>query len=271
MEEFAARLARAGVVFGHGTANAWDEAHRLVTDALAARPELDVDALRRMLERRIVERVPVPYLTGTAWFGGRRFKVAPGVMIPRSPMAEVLARRVEPWLACEPKRILDLCCGCGAIGVTAAFVFPAATVDLVDIDAQALELAERNVGLHGAGGRVRVVESDLFANLPDARYDLILCNPPYVPTAELEGLPEEFRHEPGRGLFGGADGLEVWRRILAKLDVHMEAGGALVGEVGNGSAAFAAAFPELGAVWLDLDHAEPQADGSYGIFVAVVR
>ena len=271
MGEFAARLERAGVAFGHGTDNALDEARRLVTDALALRPELDAEGLRAMLERRVVERVPVPYLTGTAWFGGRRFEVAPGVMIPRSPMAEALARRLEPWLADEPKRVLDLCCGCGAIGITAAFAFPAATVDLVDIDAQALELAERNVGLHGAGGRVRVVESDLFANLPDARYDLILCNPPYVPTAELEGLPEEFRHEPRHGLLGGTDGLDVWRRIVAELSVHTEAGGVLVGEAGNGSAAFAAAFPELGAIWLDLDHAEPQADGSFGIFVAVVR
>lgn len=271
IDEFAVRLASADVAFGHGTDNASDEARRLVADALWAQPGLGVDGLRALLERRIVERVPAPYLTGVAWFGGRRFKVTPGVMIPRSPIAEVLAQRVEPWLAAEPERVLDLCCGCGAIGIAAAHAFPSADIDLVDVDSRAIALAQQNIRRHGVAGRVRAIESDLLASVPTRCYDLILANPPYVPAAEMRTLPAEFRHEPRRGLLGGADGLDVWRRIVAMLNTRLAIGGVLVGEVGNCSAAFAAAFPTLGAVWPVLDKAEAQADGSFGVFVSVRR
>lgn len=266
---FAKRLANAGLAFGHGTDNAGDEALRLVLDGLrggaltaAARSRLE-----GLLERRVRERLPVPYLTGQAWFFDTCFAVGPGVMVPRSPIAEVLANGVQPWLESEPKRVLDLGCGCGALGIAAARVFPAAAVDLVDVDALALASARRNVGEAGLSARVNVVESDLFANLAERRYDLILCNPPYVPTSELDAAPAEFQHEPRLGLDGGADGLAVWRRILADLDAHLTVSGVLVGEVGNGRRAFEAAFPALAPVWLDLDHAEPQADGGFGVFV----
>jgi len=227
--------------------------------------------LEGLLQRRIGERLPLPYLTGQAWFFGTRFVVGPGVMVPRSPIAEVLANRVQPWLASPPKRVLDLCCGCGALGIAAARVFPAAGVDLVDVDPLALATARRNVGDAGLSPRVSVVESDLFANLADRRYDLILCNPPYVPTAELDAAPAEFQHEPRLGLDGGADGLAVWRRIVADLDTHLTPGGVLVGEVGNGRRAFETAFAGLVPVWLDLEHADPQADGGFGVFVVAAE
>lgn len=273
IEEFAIRLDAADVTFGHGTDNARDEAWRLVTGTLGDR-KLTLAArnrLEKLLERRIVDRVPVPYLTGEAWFHGLRLSVAPGVMIPRSPMAEVVAKRVQPWLTGEPARILDLCCGSGCIGITAAHVFEDATVDLVDNDAAAIEAARSNVrGLSSAvSDRLLVIESDLFGNLVGRRYDLVLCNPPYAPTAELDAAPREFQHEPRHGLDGGADGLAVWRRIIAGIGNHLVAGGVLVGEVGNLSREFDEIFPGLGAIWLDLEHAEPQAGGGFGIFVSM--
>lgn len=279
IDEYANRLCCADVAFGHGTNNAQDEAFRLVVDGLGDAP-LTAAARRRLdelLARRITERVPVPYLTGKAWLGGVAFDVCPASMIPRSPIAEVLAAGVEPWLSAEPRRVLDLCCGVGALGILAALVFPDAKVDLVDMDPAALALARRNAGKFGdeVASRIRVVASDLFENLneghDEARYDLILCNPPYVPTAELEAAPPEFRHEPDHGLDGGDDGLRVWRRIVAGLEAHLTESGAIVGEAGNISRAFDAAFPQLGATWLDLSEAEPQADGSFGVFVATPR
>ena len=266
LDDFAHRLAAAGVVFGHGTDNARDEAYRLLTDAASGEGEPNA-----LLERRIAERLPLPYLTRQAWFGGLRFDIKPGVMIPRSPIAEVLATRIQPWLAHEPRRILDLCCGCGAIGILAALTFPEARVDLADVDARALACARRNAAYHGVADRVRVVQSDVFAGLGQRSYDAILCNPPYVPTTELDAAPLEFQHEPRLGLHGGTDGLDLWRRIMAGLDSHLAPDGVLVGEVGNGAAAFADAFPELGAFWLELEQTEPQADGGFGVFVAIRR
>ncbi len=258
------------MAFGHGTDNAWDEAYRLVTDTLsdgqaaaAARRRLDT-----VLRRRIEQRIPLPYLTGVAWFFGQPMRVTPDVMIPRSPIAEVLRDGVSPWLEAAPKRVLDLCAGVGALGIAAAQVFPEALVDLVDSDLGALQLADENARRLGVGNRVQAVVSDLFAEIPDQRYDLILCNPPYVPTAELDAAPPEYHHEPRAGLDGGTDGLMVWRRIVQALDNHMTTNGVLVGEVGNLGREFEAAFPQLGAIWLALEHAEPQSHG-FGVFVVM--
>ena len=260
------------MAFAHGTDNARDEAWRLVTGTLRGRPL--TPALRRQLEvlldRRIGERIPVPYLTGEAFFGDLRLSIPAGVMIPRSPIAEVVARRVRPWLTVEPQGILDLCCGSGCIGMAAAHVFPNAAVDLVDDDPAAVEAARDNLRNTGrsVAARMEVIASDLFENLGGRRYDLVLCNPPYATSAELDAGPAEFRHEPRHGLDGGTDGLDVWRRIIAHVGEHLTPDGVLVGEAGNLGAAFDAAFPEVGAVWLDLEQAEPQADGGFGVFVA---
>lgn len=265
IERVAARLDEADVAFGHGTGNARDEACGLVMGLAASQERIDA-----LLAKRIGERVPVPYLTGAAWQGGMRFAVRRGVVIPRSPIALALAAGLTPWLAKPPRRVLDLCCGCGALGLVAARLFPRAEVDLVDSAPAALALAEENAARFGASfaGRVRVVESDLFAALSGRRYDLVLCNPPYVPTAELDDAPPEFHHEPRYGLNGGTDGLAVWRRIVPRLDAHLARDGVLLGEAGNIGEAFDRAFAALGAVWLDVEGAEPQADGGFGVFVA---
>ena len=261
------------MAFGHGTGNARDEAWRLVTGTLRGRPL--TPALQRELEtllvRRIDERIPVPYLTGEAWFGDLRLGITAGVMIPRSPIGEVVARRVRPWLTVEPERILDLCCGCGCLGIAAAHVFPGAAVDLVDDDPVAVAAARMNVRNtdQAVATRMEVVASNLFENLAGRRYDLVLCNPPYVPTADLDAVPEEFHHEPRHGLDGGADGLTVWRRIIARVGEHLAPDGVLVGEVGSLGATFDETFPHLGAVWVDLEQAEPQAGGGFGVFVAL--
>ena len=275
IEAFADRLEAEHVVFGHGTDNARDEAWRLVTGVLRGRRltrRLAVE-LEGMLRRRIEDRVPVPYLTGEAWFGDLRLHVPPGVMIPRSPIGEVLATRVRPWLDRGPDRILDLCCGSGCIGIAAAYVFRGARVDLVDDDDAAVVAARENVGNSdpAISSRIDVVASDLFANLGGRRYDLILCNPPYALTAELDSAAQEYHHEPRHGLDGGADGLAVWRRIVADIGSHLNPGGILVGEAGRLSREFDAAFPQLHAVWLDLERAEPQPGGGFGVFVSVWR
>ena len=212
--------------------------------------------------------MPAPYLTGEAWLGGVRFVVPVGVMIPRSPIALVLDAGLEPWLSASPERVLDLCSGTGALGILAALAFPDARVDLADDDAAAVEAALANVHRFGLGDRVQVVRSDLFDALSGRRYDLILCNPPYVPTAELDAAPAEFRHEPRHGLDGGDDGLAVWRRVVARLDEFLSPDGVLIGETGNVSEAFDRAFPHLRAVWLAVGGAERQAGGDQGVFVA---
>lgn len=273
IEAIADRLEAANVVFGHGTDNARDEAWRLVTGVLRGRRltrrlAVEVEA---MLRCRIEERVPVPYLTGEAWFGDLRVRVRPGVMIPRSPIGEVLAKRVHPWLEREPDRILDLCCGSGCIGIAAAYVFRNSRVDLVDDDDSALGAARENVrNIDPAiSSRIEVVASDLFDSLDGRCYDLILCNPPYALTSELDSAAQEFHHEPRHGLDGGADGLAVWRRIVGDIGSHLNPGGVLVGEAGRLSREFDAAFPQLHVVWLDLERAEPQPGGGFGVFVSV--
>lgn len=263
----ASQLARAELHYGHGTDSAWDEAVALVLgwlrvpedradillDARVTRQE--AAALAACVARRIDERVPVPYLTGLARFAGLDFEVDPRVLIPRSPMAELLAAGLQPWLGeREPRRILDLATGSGCIGIAAAMTFAEAEVVLADIDADAQELAERNVRRHGLADRVRVVHSDLFAGLRNLRFDLILCNPPYVDPADLASMPAEFRHEPMLALAGGGeDGLELVQRLLRAVPEHLAAEGLLVLEVGNSAPALLAREPRLAWVWPELE------------------
>ena len=272
IEAFAARLEAADVVFAHGTDNARDEAWRLVTGVLCGSrltPPRVVE-LEALLRRRIEDGVPVPYLTGEAWFGDLRLRIPPGVMIPRTPIGEVLAGRVRPWLEREPDRVLDLCCGSGCIGIAAAYVFRDAKVDLVDDDERAIAAARENVRNMdpAVSSRIEVVTSDLFENLGARRYDLVLCNPPYALAGELDNAAREFHHEPRHGLDGGADGLAVWRRVAGDIGNHLNPDGVLVGEAGSLSRAFDAAFPQLHAVWVDLERAELQPGGGFGVFVS---
>lgn len=266
-------LARADVHYGHGTDNAWDEALALLCGRLGIEAEklqfvlsarltaTERRELVRLLERRIVHRVPVPYLVGEAWFVGRRYLVQPGVLIPRSPIAELIASEFAPWLGRFPDRILDLCTGSGCIGIACAHAFPDAEVVLTDNDEAALALAARNAALHGVDERVTVSRADVFDGLDASTFDLIVTNPPYVNARDLASMPAEYRHEPRLALQAGTDGLDVVRRILADAGRWLVRDGLLVGEVGSSAEDLLAAYPELPFVWPELQR------GGHGVFV----
>jgi ribosomal protein L3 glutamine methyltransferase len=253
---------REEIFCGHGTDDRWDEAVALVVGHLRLpwdRAGLLLDARLPLAERvelidlarqRVETRVPAPYLTGFAWFAGHRFHVDPRVVIPRSPMAELVEACFQPWLVPEaPQRILDLCTGSGCIGIACAHAFPEAEVDLVDASPDALDVARRNVEEHGLGHRVNVLRSNLFGDLPARRYELIVCNPPYVPDAEIEEMPREYRHEPRVGLAGGADGLDIAMRVLAGARSYLQDEGLLALEVGEGAERLEARCPSLSFIW----------------------
>ena len=266
-----AELARHDLCFGHGTDNAFDEAGALLMGAL----HLDYDALGQprqlsrdererlaaLLKRRIVERVPLPYLVGEAWFAGLRFIVDESVLVPRSPIAELIDGAFAPWLIGEPEEVLDLCAGSGCIGIACALAFPEATVTLTDVSDAAVAVARRNVELHRVADRVEVLRGDLFAPVGDRRFDLIVCNPPYVDAQDLHMLPDEFRHEPVLGLAGGDDGLDFVRRIMARAPHHLTERGLLVCEVGNSADALLRAYPTVPFIWPDFER------GGGGVFV----
>lgn len=266
-----ARLETAGLSFGHGTDNAWDEATRLVLSITGLDDHIDsldlpvqsgqLQRIEQLAERRISERQPLPYLLGTVHFAGLEFLIEPGVVIPRSPIAELLGRALHPWLIAPPRRIIDLCCGSGCIGIAAALGFPGSELTLLDIDAQATDLTARNVARHGLADRTRVVTGDLWDALPRTQFDLILSNPPYVDAADMSVLPPEYRHEPSLGLAAGADGLDVVRRILDELPQWLAPQGLLVCEVGNSAAALQRAYPQTPFIWPELDA------GGEGVFV----
>ena len=270
----AAEFERAGLAYGHGTDNAVDEAAALVFHALGldhsqaeaayqVRPSPDgVGLVRVLFDERIARRVPAAYLMGRMWFAGLEFEVDPRVIVPRSPFAELIHHRFEPWI--DPgrvHRILDIGTGSGCIAVACAVAFPGATVDAVDVSPQALEVARRNVVRHGVGDQLRLHLGDVYAPLGDARYDLIVSNPPYVSDAEMQDLPPEYLHEPDLALRAGADGLDVVRRILGGLSQHLEPGGALFVEVGDSDVRVHEAFPELPLTWLEFEH------GGGGVFL----
>lgn len=257
------RLEGAHVEFGHGTDNARDEAAWLVAGALEMRPE-DLSAkltsepsrralarIRTLLAARIRTRAPLSYLLREAWFAGRRFYVDKRVIVPRSLIGEFLLPGDPSPLAPKPIRsILDLCTGSGAIAISAAFAYPAATVDAVDLSADALAVAARNVRLHRLDHRVRLISSDLFTALSGRRYDLILSNPPYVAESDMHDLPLEYLREPRMALAAGPDGLDLILPILYQAQSHLTARGRLVLEVGASREALEARFPDTPFLWL---------------------
>ena len=249
--------------FGHGQVDAFDEAAFLVTRAMKLpmeRMEIFLDAflthaeintLIELIERRVKKRVPVAYLLGEAWLQGYRFNVDSRVIIPRSFIAELLKDQLSPWVA-DPGAVrsaLDLCTGSGCLAIIAADVFANAKVDAVDISVDALAVATHNVEEYGLGDRVRLTESDLFHALGASRYDLILCNPPYVTDQALSKLPREYSHEPTLALAGGPDGLDIVRKLVAEARAHLNPQGLLVVEVGDGRAAVEREFPRMPVVW----------------------
>jgi ribosomal protein L3 glutamine methyltransferase len=264
------RFNKAGLVYGHGTGRALDEAAFLVLVALDLEPDvLDpwLDARLTMPERvrldamihaRIETRRPAPYIVGAAYIRGHRFRCDERAIVPRSFIGELICDFVEgeapfPPLpaARPPERILDLCTGGGSLAVLAALAFPGARVDGVDISEEALVLAAENVADYGLEDRVRLVHSDLLAGLTGLRYDLIISNPPYVTDAAVAAFPPEHMAEPVLAHAGGADGLDIVRRILAEAGRHLAADGQLVVEVGSGREAVTAAFPDLRVTWID--------------------
>jgi len=261
------RLKQAGVSFGHGTTNAFDEAAWLVTwalglplDALESQGKREVDPAGQarvdaMLARRIETRQPTAYLTGEAWLQEIPFTVDARTIVPRSYIAELVVDveetgALDAWLSDQTKSVLDLCTGNGSLAVLAAMVYPEIAVDASDLSADALEIARINVARHGLGQRITLLESDLFAKLP-GRYDLILCNPPYVSDASMAALPAEYRAEPALALAGGADGMDLVRRIVADAPAHMSDDAVLVLEIGHERAHFERAFPRLECAWLE--------------------
>lgn len=258
--------------FGHGSDNAWDEAVYLLLHSLhlpldMLDPFLDARVLPaekerflKLVERRITEHVPAAYLTGEAWLQGHRFVVDQRVIIPRSPISELLADQLSPWVA-EPQDVefvLDMCTGSGCLAVLAAMAFPNAQVDAVDLSEHALEVADENIELSGLDGRITTHRSDLFDQMPQCEYQLILCNPPYVNNHSMEHLPQEYRHEPTMALAGGDDGMDFVRRLLQQAPEFMAPEGMLVLEIGHEYQNFLAAFPDLEPVWLSTEKTEDQ-------------
>lgn len=259
--------------FGHGTDNAWDEARQLVLGALHLPWEIadsyldcrleddEREHLQTLLQRRIEQRVPTAYLLGQAWFCGLPFIVNDHVLIPRSPIGQLVERRFEPWLAHAPARILDLCTGSGCIGIACAYEFLDAEVLLADLSFEALEVANRNIEQHGLEDRVYTVQSDGFDGLPKQRFDLIVSNPPYVDAEDFADMPAEFQHEPALGLACGDDGLDLVRRILAQAADHLTEKGSLIVEVGNSQVHVEALYPEVDFTWLEF------TEGGHGVFL----
>lgn len=266
-------LNRGGVHLGHGTNDPWDEAVALVLHPLALDEQSDPrildarltvderEAVAELVRRRVEERTPAAYLTGRAWFAGLPFRVDPRVLVPRSPIAELIGRRFEPWL--DPERvgrILELCTGSGCIAIACCHAFPDAEVVATDLSADALEVATDNRVAHGCDEQLSLVQGDLYAGV-HGRYDLIIANPPYVDARDMAGLPPEYRHEPELGLAAGEDGLDLVVRILADAGKYLAEDGLLVVEVGNSDEALMDLFPAVPFLWPDFEH------GEGGVFV----
>ena len=259
----AARLAQAGLFFGHGTTNAFDEAAWLALwrlgiplDALDEHEDRELTAaeaaaIAALVDERIATRKPAAYLTGEAWLQGVPFTIDERAIVPRSFIAEVIVdASIDPWLGEHTRRVLDLCTGNGSLAVLAAMAWPEVQVDALDLSEAALAVAKLNVQRHALTDRIRLLQGD---GLKGAKgpYDLILCNPPYVNSASMAALPAEYRAEPELALAGGADGMDFIRELLRTAPAALNEHGVLVLEIGNERAHFEAAFPTLEVVWLD--------------------
>ena len=264
------RMGETKLAFGHGSTQAYDEAAYLLLHALhlpldRLEPFLDArltqderEKLRALFMRRIEERIPAAYLTHEAWLGDFRFYVDERVIIPRSFIAELIPGALEPYVgpASNVKTALDMCTGSGCLAILMAHAYPDADIDAVDISSDALTVAQRNVSDYNLAARINLIRSDLFANLPEKSYDLVICNPPYVDAMAMETLPDEYRREPELALAGGEDGLDAVRVLVKEAPRFLDHGGHLVVEIGHNRTAAEAAFPRLPMTWLSTETAD---------------
>ena len=262
----ASEFTRAELQFGHGFATALDESRYLVLHALSLPLDMPDDYLASsltleerdrvlsQLAERLETRQPAAYITGESWFCGLRFRVDSRVLVPRSPIAELIAADFEPWVdSRQVHRVLDLCCGSGCIGIASQYQFPEAEVCLADLSADALEVAALNLREHDLEGLVELYQSDLFAGIPEQRFDVIVSNPPYVDDEDMALLGDEFRAEPELGLRAGVDGLEVVDRMLREASGYLNEQGVIFIEVGNSQAAMQQKYEFLPMAWIDFE------------------
>ena len=259
------RMNQAGLAFGHGNRDAWDETVYLLLKTLhlpldRLEPFLDAcltederETVLQILEKRVLQRIPAAYLTHEAWLGEYSFYVDERVIIPRSFIAELVINHLSPWIA-DPEEVtsaLDLCTGSGCLAILLADAFPNADIDAVDLSEDALAVAERNVAEYGMTEQIELVHSDLFAALDDRQYDVIISNPPYVNSLSMSNLPTEYRAEPTLALAGGDDGLDIVRRILTDAARHLYPQGLLIMEIGHNRDVLEATFPHIAFDWLE--------------------
>ncbi len=267
-------FAQHDLFYGHGTENPQDEAYALIfsvlelsfeeTDAVWEQPfdSSCLDSIIHIASRRICERIPLPYLTGEAWFAGLPFKIDPRALIPRSPFAELIHQQFTPWLEDATSiHVLDMCTGNGCIGIATAVHLPQAKVDLVDLSDDALQLARDNIHWHGVADRVTAIQSDIFDAVPKEKYDLIISNPPYVPASSMEQLPVEYSHEPVMALQADDEGMAIVDRILKESADYLTDNGVLIVEVGEIEEAVHLRYSDLPFIWLEFEQ------GGEGVFL----
>jgi len=263
-----------GLTFGHGTETAWDEAVALILHSLylphdinpvvldARLTEIEREKLIKLISQRINDRIPVPYLTHEAWFAGLSFYVDERVLIPRSPIAELIEKEFQPWIEHHAiTHILDLCTGSGCIAIACAHAFPNAHIDASDISEEALAVAKMNIIRHQAEDQITLYPSNLFSSLPTKQYDVIVSNPPYVDAEDMSTLPPEYLHEPKLGLAAGKSGLDIVLKILQHAPQFLSPQGILIVEVGNSEQALSEKFPDVPFTWLEFER------GGGGVFL----
>ena len=272
LTEVASRLEAAGLYYGHGTETAWDEAAWLVLH-IAGLPvdqpvpldrqltEEQIQQIEIVLVQRLESRKPLAYLLNSAWFCGDEFYVDERVIVPRSPIAELIQQSFSPWLIQSPTKILDLCAGSACIAIACAKQFPQTQIDATDISDAALSVANLNIERHGLSDRVHALQADVFSGLPKKKYDLIVSNPPYVDAEDMAALPIEYQHEPVLALASGQNGLDIVRRILSAAAEYLTAKGILICEVGNSEVALSEVYPDVPFMWLEFEY------GGQGVFL----